>query len=75
VGGKKTQVINEHSDEIIDLGRRVHALEAHITDLEERLNARGVFSSGPRWNGDGLCTVPGNPAHVWEDSRAGNAGD
>ena len=42
--------------------RRIAALEAHITDLEERLNERGVFS------GDGVCTVPGNPAHLWEDS-------
>lgn len=27
--------------------RRVAALEAHITDLEDRLNDRGVFSGDP----------------------------
>jgi hypothetical protein len=42
--------------------RRIGALETHIADLEDRLNERGVFS------GDGLCTVPGNPSHLWEDS-------
>jgi hypothetical protein len=44
--------------------RRLAALEAHIADLEDRLNERGAFS------GEGLCTVPGNPAHLWEDDRA-----
>jgi len=42
--------------------RRLAALEAHITDLEERLNARGIFS--------GDCHVPGNPAHLWESADA-----
>ena len=54
------KVVNEHTDVITDNYRRLTALEAHITDLEERLNARGVFS--------GDCHVPGNPAHLWESN-------
>lgn len=32
---------------LVELERRISALEAHITDLEERLNARRVFSGDP----------------------------
>lgn len=69
MGGKRKALIAEVMDGVEatitrQFERRLAALEAHITDLEDRLNERGVFS------GDGLCTVAGDPAHLWEASRA-----
>lgn len=57
--------------------RRIAALEAHITDLEERLNARGIFS------GDQPLTTDGwrrgvekiiNPPVEFEDRMRQHAG-
>jgi 5-carboxymethyl-2-hydroxymuconate isomerase len=48
VSGKKQKIIAEVMEAVEttiteQFERRLAALEAHITDLEERLNARGVL--------------------------------
>lgn len=69
MGGKRQAIIDEVMESVAgtitrQFERRIAALEAHIADLEDRLNERGVFT------GDGLCTVPGDPAHIWESDQA-----
>jgi hypothetical protein len=60
VSGKKQKIIAEVMEAVEttiteQFERRLAALEAHITDLEERLNARGIFSGDPDCNGVLLC--------------------
>lgn len=52
MSGKRQAIIAEVMEQIEttiteQFERRVAALEAHIADLEERLNDRGIFSGDP----------------------------
>jgi hypothetical protein len=62
VAGKRQTLYDQVMDSIAgritaEFERRVAALEAHITDLEERLNARHVFSGDPTPEADRLAAL------------------